>query len=37
MEALKSDAPLIVYLDVKSPYAFLAIGPTLATACMSAL
>lgn len=30
MEALKSDAPLIVYLDVKSPYAFLAIGPTLA-------
>ena len=30
MDVLKSDAPLIVYVDVKSPYAFVAIGPTLA-------
>ena len=29
LEALKSDAPLIVYVDVKSPYAFVAIRPTL--------
>lgn len=27
---LESDAPLIVYVDVKSPYAFVAIRPTLA-------
>lgn len=27
---LTSDAPLIVYVDIKSPYAFVAIGPTLA-------
>ncbi|MCR9277206.1 MAG: DsbA family protein [Pseudomonadaceae bacterium] len=26
--ALSSDAPLIVYIDYKSPYAYLAIGPT---------
>lgn len=30
MKALESDAPLIVYVDVKSPYAFVAIRPTLA-------
>ncbi len=30
MKALESDAPLIVYIDVKSPYAFVAIRPTLA-------
>lgn len=30
MRALESDAPLIVYVDVKSPYAFVAIRPTLA-------
>ncbi|MEL6725016.1 MAG: DsbA family protein [Pseudomonadota bacterium] len=30
MHVLKSDAPLIVYVDVKSPYAFVAIRPTLA-------
>ncbi|NQX95637.1 MAG: hypothetical protein HRT64_12105 [Erythrobacter sp.] len=29
MDALKSDAPLIIYIDVKSPYALVAIGPTL--------
>ncbi len=29
MEPLESDAPLIVYLDIKSPYAFVAYGPTL--------
>lgn len=29
MKALESDAPLIVYVDVKSPYAFVAIEPTL--------
>lgn len=30
MQVLKSDAPLIVYIDIKSPYAFVAIRPTLA-------
>ncbi|MEO9599918.1 DsbA family protein [Parasphingorhabdus sp.] len=30
MKALESDAPLIVYVDIKSPYAFVAIRPTLA-------
>ena len=30
MKALESDAPLIVYIDIKSPYAFAAIQPTLA-------
>lgn len=30
MNALESDAPLIVYVDVKSPYAFVAIRPILA-------
>ncbi|MEO0981390.1 MAG: DsbA family protein [Pseudomonadota bacterium] len=30
MQALESEAPLIVYIDVKSPYAFVAIQPTLA-------
>jgi 2-hydroxychromene-2-carboxylate isomerase len=30
MKALLSDAPLIVYVDIKSPYAFVAIQPTLA-------
>ena len=30
MHVLKSDAPLIVYIDIKSPYAFVAIRPTLA-------
>lgn len=30
MHALKSDAPLIVYIDMKSPYAFVAIQQTLA-------
>ena len=30
MDALKSDAPLIVYLDVKSPFAFVSVRPTLA-------
>jgi 2-hydroxychromene-2-carboxylate isomerase len=30
MQVLQSDAPLIVYVDVKSPYAFVAIRPTLA-------
>lgn len=29
MKALESDAPLIVYVDIKSPYAFVAIQPTL--------
>ena len=28
--ALESDSPLIVYVDIKSPYAFVAIQPTLA-------
>lgn len=30
MQALASDCPLIVYIDIKSPYAFVAIKPTLA-------
>lgn len=30
MHPLKSNAPLIVYLDVKSPYALVAVQPTLA-------
>lgn len=30
MNVLESDAPLIVYVDIKSPYAFVAIRPTLA-------
>ncbi|MFN3211484.1 MAG: DsbA family protein [Henriciella sp.] len=30
MQVLQSDAPLIVYVDIKSPYAFVAIRPTLA-------
>lgn len=30
MQVLESDAPLIIYADVKSPYAFVAIRPTLA-------
>ena len=30
MNVLQSNAPLIVYVDVKSPYAFVAIRPTLA-------
>ena len=30
MRARESEAPLIVYIDVKSPYAFIAIRPTLA-------
>ena len=30
MRVLESDAPLIVYVDIKSPYAFVAIRPTLA-------
>lgn len=30
MDPLKSDAPLIIYVDIKSPYAFVAIEPTLA-------
>lgn len=30
MHALDSDSPLIVYIDIKSPYAFVAIKPTLA-------
>lgn len=30
MHPLQSDAPLIVYFDVKSPYGFVSIGPTLA-------
>ena len=29
MHPLRSDAPLIVYLDIKSPYAFVAYRPTL--------
>ena len=28
MDPLQSDAPLIVYVDYKSPYAFLALVPT---------
>ena len=30
LHPLQSDAPLIVYIDVKSPYAFIALKPTLA-------
>ena len=30
MDVLKSDRPLIVYIDVKSPYAFVSVKPTLA-------
>ncbi len=30
MKALESESPLIVYVDIKSPYAFVAIRPTLA-------
>ena len=30
MHPLKTDSPLIVYLDVKSPYAFVSVKPTLA-------
>jgi 2-hydroxychromene-2-carboxylate isomerase len=30
LEALKSDSAVIVYVDIKSPYAFVAIKPTLA-------
>ncbi len=30
LQALESDSPVIVYVDVKSPYAFVAIKPTLA-------
>ncbi|WP_417620476.1 DsbA family protein [Parasphingorhabdus sp.] len=30
MNAMESNAPLIVYIDIKSPYAFAAIRPTLA-------
>ena len=30
MDVLKSNHPLIVYLDVKSPYAFVSVKPTLA-------
>ena len=32
MHPLRSDRPLIVYLDIKSPYAYLALAPTLAMA-----
>ena len=28
IEPLKSDAPLIIYIDLKSPYAYLSIEPT---------
>ena len=30
MNVLESESPLIVYIDIKSPYAFVAVGPTLA-------
>ena len=30
MDVLESDSPVIVYLDVKSPYAFISVKPTLA-------
>ena len=30
MQALESTSPLIVYIDIKSPYAFVAIKPILA-------
>ena len=29
IEPLESDAPLIVYIDFKSPYAYLSVAPTL--------
>lgn len=32
IDPLKSSAPLIVYLDIKSPYAYLAVEPTYAMA-----
>ncbi len=28
LEPFKSDAPLIIYIDLKSPYAYLSIEPT---------
>jgi len=28
IQPLKSDAPLIIYIDLKSPYAYLSIDPT---------
>jgi 2-hydroxychromene-2-carboxylate isomerase len=28
LEALISDSPVIVYIDIKSPYAYLAVQPT---------
>ena len=28
IEPFKSDAPLIIYIDLKSPYAYLSIEPT---------
>ena len=28
IEPLKSEAPLIIYIDLKSPYAYLSIDPT---------
>ena len=28
IEPLESDAPLIVYIDFKSPYAYLSVAPT---------
>lgn len=30
MDVLKSDSPVIIYLDIKSPYAFISVKPTLA-------
>ena len=30
MDVLRSDSPVIVYLDIKSPYAFISVKPTLA-------
>ena len=30
MDVLSSDSPVIVYLDIKSPYAFISVKPTLA-------
>ena len=30
MHPQKTDSPLIVYLDVKSPYAFVSVKPTIA-------
>ena len=29
-DPLHSDSPLIVYVDIKSPYAFIAVEPTFA-------